>query len=76
MIRAALICLALTALSLCAHAQQQPPQQTASAAFAAQLASLIVGTLEERDACRAQLAAAKPPAQPATPPTPAPESKP
>jgi hypothetical protein len=65
----------LCMVPLCAHAQQQPPP-SASATFTGQMASLLATTLDERDSCRAQLAAAKPQAPLATPPTPAPESKP
>jgi hypothetical protein len=72
MIRRMLLALAL--LPFAAHAQQ-PPAPSATAQFAAQLSTLLVGTIEERDACRAQLsalqsAAAKPP----QPPTSSPET--
>jgi hypothetical protein len=40
------------------HAQQ-PPQPSASAVFAGQLATMIVTTAEERDALARQLAAAQ-----------------
>jgi hypothetical protein len=78
MLRAALIALALTSLSLCIHpagaqpagqAQGQAPQQSSSDAFVAQLSGLLNAKLREYDACREQLtaaqsAAAKPPATP------------
>jgi hypothetical protein len=75
-IRPPLIALALAILSGAVRAQQ-PPAPSAAAQFASQLAALIVGTIEERDACRSQLSALQAAvAKPPQPPTPSPEGIP
>jgi hypothetical protein len=69
-IRAAIIAAGLALLSLPTWAQQQQPQPSAAEQLGGQFATMLLTTVNERDACRAQLAAqaAKAPTAPAQTP--------